>query len=271
MVPAVQTTARTVTLASPRPSPSRAAPATARTSCSRRARARRHHRLRRGRAGRLLGRDGGVDGRVRRRARCGACSATTRFDLEGIGARLAEIPGHTGAKMALDGALHDWIGQARRPARLAAARRLDGDDAADVVHDRHRHRRGHRRQDPARGPLRRAEGEGRRRGRPRPAARDPRAVSDATLRIDGNEGWTLDTARELMPALLDLGVEFVEQPFPADDLDSYHAAARAAGADPGRDRRGLQGSRRASRRSRPTPTGSTSSSRSAAASARRCA
>ena len=33
------------------------------------------------------------------------------FDLEGIGARLAEIPGHTGAKMALDGALHDWIGK----------------------------------------------------------------------------------------------------------------------------------------------------------------
>jgi L-alanine-DL-glutamate epimerase-like enolase superfamily enzyme len=26
-----------------------------------------------------------------------------------------------------------------------------------------------------------------------------------------------------MPALIELGVEFVEQPFPADDLDSYHA------------------------------------------------
>ena len=33
------------------------------------------------------------------------------FDLEGISARLAGIPGHTGAKMALDGALHDWLGK----------------------------------------------------------------------------------------------------------------------------------------------------------------
>src|SRR5262249_35299998 len=50
-----------------------------------------------------------------------------------------------------------------------------------------------------------------------------RETSNATLRIDGNEGWTLETARELMPALIELGVEFVEQPFPADDLDSFHA------------------------------------------------
>src|SRR3954453_23391965 len=33
------------------------------------------------------------------------------FDLEGIGGGVAEVPGHTGAKMALDGALHDWIGK----------------------------------------------------------------------------------------------------------------------------------------------------------------
>ena len=50
-----------------------------------------------------------------------------------------------------------------------------------------------------------------------------RAETDAPLRIDGNEGWTLETARELMPELVELGVEFVEQPFPADDLDSFRA------------------------------------------------
>jgi L-alanine-DL-glutamate epimerase-like enolase superfamily enzyme len=43
------------------------------------------------------------------------------------------------------------------------------------------------------------------------------------VRIDGNEGWTLETARELVPALVELGVELVEQPFPADDLDSFRA------------------------------------------------
>lgn len=53
-----------------------------------------------------------------------------------------------------------------------------------------------------------------------------RAVTGAQLRIDGNGGWTLATARELTPHLLQLGVEFVEQPFPAGDRDSYHAYGR---------------------------------------------
>ena len=50
-----------------------------------------------------------------------------------------------------------------------------------------------------------------------------RAETDARLRIDGNEGWDLDTARELTPELIELGVEFVEQPFPAADLDAFRA------------------------------------------------
>ena len=50
-----------------------------------------------------------------------------------------------------------------------------------------------------------------------------RDESDAPLRVDANEGWTLESARELMPELIRLGVEFVEQPFPAADLDSFRA------------------------------------------------
>ena len=49
-----------------------------------------------------------------------------------------------------------------------------------------------------------------------------REVTAARLRIDGNEGWDLATARELTPELIELGVEFVEQPFPAADLDAFH-------------------------------------------------
>ena len=66
-----------------------------------------------------------------------------------------------------------------------------------------------------------------------------RAETDARMRIDGNEGWTLETARELMPELVAMGLEFVEQPFPADDLEAYRALAscRAAAGD---HRRGLQ-------------------------------
>ena len=43
------------------------------------------------------------------------------------------------------------------------------------------------------------------------------------IRVDANEGWTLESARELLPALMELGVELIEQPFPADDLDSFRA------------------------------------------------
>lgn len=35
------------------------------------------------------------------------------------------------------------------------------------------------------------------------------------LRIDANTGWTRATAEALLPALVDLGVELIEQPFPA--------------------------------------------------------
>jgi L-alanine-DL-glutamate epimerase-like enolase superfamily enzyme len=50
-----------------------------------------------------------------------------------------------------------------------------------------------------------------------------RENTSARIRIDGNEGWTLETARELMPRLIELEVEFVEQPFPVGDLGSYTA------------------------------------------------
>ena len=66
-----------------------------------------------------------------------------------------------------------------------------------------------------------------------------RAETTARLRIDGNEGWDLDTARELMPELIELGVEFVEQPFPAQDLDAFHALPGARPPPAGADRRGL--------------------------------
>ena len=55
-----------------------------------------------------------------------------------------------------------------------------------------------------------------------------RAESSVPLRVDANEGWTLELARELMPTLVELGVEFVEQPFPAEDLDSFRALREVA-------------------------------------------
>jgi L-alanine-DL-glutamate epimerase-like enolase superfamily enzyme len=45
-----------------------------------------------------------------------------------------------------------------------------------------------------------------------------RSVYDKPIRVDANTGWTPDTARTLLPAMVDLGVELIEQPFPAARL-----------------------------------------------------
>ena len=50
-----------------------------------------------------------------------------------------------------------------------------------------------------------------------------------------------------MPRLIELGVEFVEQPFPADDLDASTPTASCSPAAAGDHRRGLQGPGLASR------------------------
>jgi L-alanine-DL-glutamate epimerase-like enolase superfamily enzyme len=46
-----------------------------------------------------------------------------------------------------------------------------------------------------------------------------RAVYDKPLRVDANTAWTPELAAQLVPALVDLGVELIEQPFPAGRLD----------------------------------------------------
>ena len=47
------------------------------------------------------------------------------------------------------------------------------------------------------------------------------AAPDKRVRIDANTGWTVDEALALLPALEELDIELIEQPFPADDLDSF--------------------------------------------------
>jgi L-alanine-DL-glutamate epimerase-like enolase superfamily enzyme len=46
-----------------------------------------------------------------------------------------------------------------------------------------------------------------------------RAVFAGPIRVDANTGWTPDGALALLPALERLGVELIEQPFPARRLD----------------------------------------------------
>jgi L-alanine-DL-glutamate epimerase-like enolase superfamily enzyme len=46
-----------------------------------------------------------------------------------------------------------------------------------------------------------------------------RGVYDGPIRVDANTGWSLDEAIDLLPTLVNLGVELIEQPFPAPRLD----------------------------------------------------
>ena len=45
------------------------------------------------------------------------------------------------------------------------------------------------------------------------------AAPDKILRVDANAAWTAKRALRMIPLLQELGVEFVEQPLPANDLD----------------------------------------------------
>src|SRR4029077_14445383 len=46
-----------------------------------------------------------------------------------------------------------------------------------------------------------------------------REVYDGPIRVDANTGWTPEVAVQLLPDLVALGVELIEQPFPAGRLD----------------------------------------------------
>ena len=46
-----------------------------------------------------------------------------------------------------------------------------------------------------------------------------RATTQQTIRVDANEGWTPEAALERLPWLQKIGVEFVEQPLPADRIE----------------------------------------------------
>lgn len=143
------------------------------------------------------------------------------FALEAIEERLEDVDGEAAGKAALDAALHDWIGR-RLGVPLWRLLGLSPEapptsftisiDSLEGTRDRARRARGFRALKIKVGgaeDLARLEA--------------VREESDVPLRVDANEGWTLESARELMPELIRLGVEFVEQPFPAGDLDSFLA------------------------------------------------
>lgn len=48
-----------------------------------------------------------------------------------------------------------------------------------------------------------------------------RNATDANLRVDANAGWTREQALEIIPQLAEYGLEFIEQPLAAEDIEGY--------------------------------------------------
>jgi L-alanine-DL-glutamate epimerase-like enolase superfamily enzyme len=55
-----------------------------------------------------------------------------------------------------------------------------------------------------------------------------RAVTDARLVADANCGWTEEEALALIPALADLGLEWIEQPLPEEDWEGLRRVRQAS-------------------------------------------
>lgn len=55
-----------------------------------------------------------------------------------------------------------------------------------------------------------------------------RAATDARLVADANCAWTVEQALSLIPALADLGLEWIEQPLPEEDLDGLRQIREAS-------------------------------------------
>ena len=209
--------------------------------------------LRRGRAGGLLGRDAGGDRAARWRPTAPALIGDDRSrGRSGAG---------TLAGTARRARRWRWTARCTTGSAVASGQphwRLlgaDAVDAADLVHDRDRLVEGTADRTRAGGRLRGAEDQGRRAG-DLERLRAVRAATDARLRIDGNEGWDLETARDADPGAAGDRRGVRRAALPSRRPRLVPRVPRAARALAGDDRRGMQGPRRRSRRSRRTPTGS---------------
>jgi len=142
----------------------------------------------------------------------------SRAGLEAAAVRMdATIAHHGAAKCALDVALHDLVGKIlgvtiaellELPGGIPPTDFSLGIDDPAVVAERARRA--------AHFPALKIKV-----GGPSDMAtlRAVRAVYDGPIRVDANTGWQPDDALALLPELDGLGVELIEQPFPAHRLD----------------------------------------------------
>lgn len=153
------------------------------------------------------------------------------FDLDAAENRFAQVvPKNGAARAALSGALHDLVGK-RLGVPLYKLWGLDarktpvssftiGIDTPDKMRAKVKEAAAH--------PILKIKlGT----DRDEELLRTVRDATDKTLRVDANAGWTRERALQMLPVLKEHGVEFLEQPLPADDLEGI-AAVRRAGVLP---------------------------------------
>ena len=136
------------------------------------------------------------------------------------------------ALCALDQAAHDLWGKLRgQPVWKLWGLSTEKDPAVEL-HDRHRHNRDDGRENGRVSPAGRSTRSSSATDRDLEIVRELRKHTDATFRVDANCGWTADQAIAYAPELKKLGVEFIEQPLPADAWDDMRrVGARVRPAD----------------------------------------
>lgn len=146
-------------------------------------------------------------------------SLESPFQLESILDSVERLaPGNTSAKAAVDIALHDWIGKklgvplyrywGLEREKTPVTSFTIGIDNPDVITQKIKEAEEY--------PILKIKLGG---SNDQEIMKAIRRVTDKTLRVDANEGWkTREIALERIQWLQQEGVEFIEQPMPAEDL-----------------------------------------------------
>jgi L-alanine-DL-glutamate epimerase-like enolase superfamily enzyme len=152
------------------------------------------------------------------------------FDLEGAEARWAQVvPKNWAARAALSAALHDLVGKSLRqplwrlwgldPKKAPLSSFTIGLDSPEQM-------RAKVREADAYPILKIKLGT----DHDEQILRTIRDATDKPIRVDANAGWSLARAKQMVPVLVEYGVEFLEQPLVPDDLEGLGEVRRAAAA-----------------------------------------
>ena len=124
-------------------------------------------------------------------------------------------------------ACHDLWGKVRAAPLWKLWGLTPDNPAADQLHDRHRHDRDHGRKASRVRRLADLQSQARHAARYGNCPIAPQ-TTDAVFRVDANCGWTADEAIANSAPLRELGVQFIEQPLPANDWEAMAKVFRHA-------------------------------------------